>query len=325
MQEKKSDRLKVLFFGLGSIGQKHARIIKNNFEFELYAYRTKKGQEKNRLKIKEFYNLDEAFSIKPDIAFITNPTYLHIETSLECVKRNISLFIEKPISHSLEKTDILETEIRKRKLFSYVAYNIRFHPVISNLVEIVAKKEKPIYFRAICSSYLPKWRPRQDYSKSYSAKKEFGGGVILDISHEFDYISWLFGEIKNISGCCGKISDLKINSEDILNAQINCKSGIKGNLHLDYFSHNNERKIQIYYNDGYIEGDMIKNTIKVLKNKKEKTINYKCNKDSTYKKQIDYFFKNYQKRNYNIMNNFSEALKTFEKIMEFKKKRMSSI
>jgi hypothetical protein len=70
---------------------------------------------------------------------------------------------------------------------------------------------------------------------------------------------------------------------------------------------------------------MIKNTIKILKNKKEKTINYKCNKDYTYKKQIDYFFKNYQKRNYNIMNNFSEALKTFEKIMEFKKKNVINL
>jgi predicted dehydrogenase len=319
MQEKK---LKVLFFGLGSIGEKHARIIKNNYEFELYAFRTKKGQEKNRLKIKEFYNLDEAFSIKPDIAFITNPTYLHMETSLACAKRNIALFIEKPISNSLEKTDIFEKEIKKRNLFSYVAYNIRFHPVISNLVEILANREKPIFFRAICSSYLPNWRKNQDYSKSYSAKKEFGGGVILDLSHEFDYINWLFGEIKNISGFYGKISDLKINSEDILNAKISCKSGVKGSLHLDYFSHNVERRIQIYYNNSYIEGDMIKNTIKILQDKKEKTIKYKCHKDSTYKKQLNYFFKNYQNGNYNVMNNFSEALKTFKKIMEFKKENI---
>jgi len=319
MKKKSSDNLKILFFGLGSIGKKHASIIKDNFGFEMFAYRSKKHQEKNSLQLEEFYNLDEAFSIKPDIAFITNPTHLHIETSLECVKRNINLFIEKPISHSLEKTDVLDKEIKKRKLFSYIAYNMRFHPVLNNLMEMIGNREKPIYFRTICSSYLPDWRINQDYSKSYSSKKEYGGGVILDLSHEFDYINWLFGEIKRIEGFYGKISDLKISSEDILNAQITCKSGLKGDLHLDYFSHNNERKIQIYYKNEYLEGDMINNTIKILKNKKEKTSNYNYNKDFTYSKQIDYFFKNYHNSNYNIMNNFSEALKLFKKIMEFKK------
>jgi len=322
MKKKSSDNLKLLFFGLGSIGKKHISIIKDNFDFEIFAYRTNKGQEKNGFKINEFYNLDEAFSIKPDIAFITNPTHLHIETSLECVKRNIDLFIEKPISNSLGKTDELDKKIKKRKLFSYIAYNMRFHPVISNLLKMLENKEKPIYFRAVCCSYLPNWRPSQNYSKSYSAKKEFGGGVILDLSHEFDYIDWIFGGIKKIDGFYGKVSDLKINSEDILNAQILCKSGIKGDLHLDYFSHKSERKIQIYYKNEYIEGDMIKNTINILKDKKIKTINYTCDKDFTYKKQIQYFFKNYQKGNYNIMNNYSEALKLFKKIMEFKKKNI---
>jgi predicted dehydrogenase len=320
MERNNTKDIKVIFFGFGSIGKKHASIIKKNYDFEIYAYRTGKGQEKNDLKIQEINSIDEVFNINPDIAFITNPTSQHIDTALDCAKRNINLFIEKPISNSLEKIDVLDKEIRKRKLFSYVAYNLRFHSIISKLFELVKEKEKPIYFRAICSSYLPNWRQNQDYSKSYSAKKKFGGGVILDLSHEFDYISWLFGEIEDINGVYGKISDLKINSEDILNAQIKCKSGVIGNLHLDYFSLINERKIQIYYNDSYIEGNLITNNIRIFKDKKEKIFKFKFDMDTTYKKQMDYFFKNYQIKNYKIMNNFSESLKTFKKIMEFKKK-----
>ena len=72
---------KILFFGLGSIGIKHATIIKNNYNFELYAFKTKKGQEKSNLGIREFDNIKEAFHIKPNIAFITNPTHLHTKTS----------------------------------------------------------------------------------------------------------------------------------------------------------------------------------------------------------------------------------------------------
>jgi predicted dehydrogenase len=319
MEKKKEGKIKILFFGIGSIGKKHASIIKNNYDFNLYAYRTDKGQEKNDLKIEEFNSLNDAFSINPDIAFITNPTFLHVETALECTRRNIDIFIEKPISNSLEQVDLLDSEVKKNNIFTYVAYNMRFHPVIKNLKEMVSEKDTPIYFSVTCRSYLPDWRPGQDYSKSYSAKNELGGGVILDLSHEFDYIYWLFGEIKKIDGICGKISDLKIDSEDILIANLTCYLGIKGNLHLDYFSLNAERKIKIYYDDELIEGDLIKNTIKIIKGKKEKIIKFKIDLDETYKKQIDYFFKQYKSKNYDIINNYSEALKTFKKIMSFKK------
>jgi len=320
MNLDENSKLKILFFGLGSIGKKHASIIKNNYEFELFAYRTKLGQEENDLEIQEFNNLGDAFSVKPDIAFITNPTFLHVETALECIKRNVNLFIEKPISHSLEKLDELEKEIKKRKLFTYVAYNLRFHPVITHLKNIADQSKKPIYFSVKCSSYLPNWRQKQDYTKSYSAKRESGGGVILDLSHEFDYISWLFGEIKKIEGYCDKISPLDIDSEDFLDAQITCNQNVRGHLHLDYFSHNTERKIQIYYNDKYIEGDLVNNSIKTVdKNGKEKVNYFKCDQNETYKKQIQYFFEQYFNKNQNIMNNFSEALKTFKKIMNLKK------
>jgi CMP-N,N'-diacetyllegionaminic acid synthase len=197
---------------------------------------------------------------------------------------------------------------------------MRFHPVIGELKEIISKKGKPTYFSIICSSYLPDWRPNQDYTKLYSAKKDLGGGVILDLSHEFDYINWLFGEIKKIDGVCGKISDLKIDSEDILIAKLTCNSNIYGNLYLDYFSHDAERKIQIYYNgDEFIEADLINNTIKIINGKKERMIKFKTNINETYKKQINFFFEQYKKKNYDIINNYSEALKTFKKIMSFKK------
>ncbi len=319
MPSIEKDDKKIVFFGLGSIGKKHAKIIEEKYPLKIISYRTKKGQEINDLKIKKYKNLDNVFSQKPDIAFITNPTHLHIETALECAKHNIDLFIEKPLSHNKKNIDILEKEIKKRKLFTYVAYNMRFHPVISNIKKIISESKKPIYFKIICSSYLPTWRPNQEYTKSYSAKKELGGGVILDLSHEFDYISWFFGTIKKIDGICEKISNLKINSEDLLDAEITCENKIKGNLHLDYFSNKNERKIQVYFNDKYVEGNLIDNTIKTIdENGKEKIIKYKEGKEETYSKQLKYFFNEYKSRNLKIMNNYSEALKTFKKIISFR-------
>ena len=319
MKTKRFPKLKILFFGLGSIGKKHARIILDDFDFELYSYRTRKGQEKNSLNIEEFDNLNDVFSIKPDIAFITNPTNLHVKTALKCAERNINLFIEKPISHNLDFTDELEKEIKKRNLFSYVAYNLRFHPIIEKMKEIISEEES-MEFKVRCSSYLPDWRPNQDYSKSYSAKKEMGGGVTLDLSHEFDYITYLFGEMKKLEGYCDKISNLKIDSEDILEADITCESTVKGNIHLDYFTKKPERTIQVKFSDKTIIADLIKNTIKTIENNQEKTDHIKCKTDETYKKQLQYFFEKHREKNTNMMNNYSESLKTFKKIIEFKKK-----
>lgn len=315
MDEKK--QLKILFFGLGSIGKKHAKIINEYHRYKLMAFRTKKGQEKKDFKIQEFSNINDAFSENPDIAFITNPTFLHAKTALECVKNNIDLFIEKPISHNTKSLDKLQYEIKKRNLYTYVGYNLRFHPVIYNLKSML--NEKPKYFMITCISYLPNWRPYQDYSISYSAKKEQGGGVVLDLSHEFDYITWLFGEIESIKGTCDKVSNLKINSEDLVEAQIRCKNDINGHLHLDCFNKNIQRKIVIYLENKLLEGDLIKNTIAVIdENNKKSLLKFRCKPDETYKKQLDYFFKNYQERKLNIMNNFQEALIMFKKIVEFK-------
>ena len=317
MQNQQNEKLKILFFGLGSIGNKHARIIKEKYNHKLFAFRTKKGQVDNNFKIKEFFKIESAFETKPDVAFITNPTYLHIQTAHECIKRNTHLFIEKPISHSIENIDKIDKEIKKRHLITYVAYNLRFHPVLEKIKEIT-KNKKPIYFKSICKSYLPSWRDGQDYTRSYSAKKELGGGVLLDLSHEIDYITWIFGDIIKIDGYCDKISNLKINCEDIFEGEITSKTGVKGNIHLDYFTKKTKRTIEIQYDNETIEGDLLNNTIKIIKNNKEKISKLNYENDITYEKQIEYFFKQYHNKNEKMMNNYSEALKTFKKIMKFK-------
>lgn len=315
------NELKVLFFGLGSIGKKHAKILnKYHNNVNLYATRTNKGQEKHTLPIKEFYDIDESFKIEPDICFITNPTSLHILTALECVKRNSAIFLEKPISNTYHMVDKLSDMVHKRNLIAYVAYNMRFYPIIEYLKQfILSNEEIPIYFRVICSSYLPSWRPNQNYKKSYSSNKKMGGGVIFDVSHEIDYINWLFGDIHHINGLYGNISNLKIDSEDVAEMQFRCKNDIYGSLHLNYFSHNTERRIQIYYNSMYIEGDLISNKVTTYKNGKITNVKILSgNRDDTFIKQIDYFLEQYKLNNTHLMNNFKEASKVFKKMIDFK-------
>jgi len=319
MNSGKQVKTKVLFFGLGSIGKRHARLLKENPNIALYAFRSDKDSAKNNMGIKEFDSLEKALAIKPDVAFVTNPTSIHVPTALQCAEKGINLFIESPIGSSLQGLDKLEELVKKNDLFTYVAYNLRFHPIAVYLKQFVKERGKPKEFRAVSSSYLPNWRSGQEYTQSYSTKKELGGGVVLDMSHEFDYIAWLFEGIKKIDGKCGKESKLRMDCEDFADATITCKNGTKGKLHLDCHSVKAVRKIEMFYEGEYIEGDLLHNTVQIKrKDGTEELKEFNVKADDTYRKQLKYFFEKFHNKDENHMNSLPKAVKTFRKIIEFK-------
>lgn len=308
--------MKVIFFGLGSIGRRHAKILLDNFDYQIFAFRTKEGSrgEHNFSKVKDVYSWDEVREIKPDVAFITNPTFMHIDTALRCVQLDMKLFIEKPIGHSLKGLDLLIDGVTKKKLTSYVAYNLRFHPVIVYLKEYLSSKE--IYHVSIYnSSYLPNWRPQQNYSKSYSAQVAKGGGVILDLSHEFDYTEYLFGSVSDIRGRFGKASSLEVECEDFLDAAIKTERA-EVNLHLDFLSSHSERTIKIDYAGGFILADLLASSLSITEGESHSLKEFKGDISDSYKDQAKYFFENINKSK--MMNNLAEASVLFKKILEFK-------
>lgn len=310
--------LNILFFGLGSIGQRHSRLIKKYYDYELYAYRSRLGQEKyTNDGIEEIYTLRDAFDSNPDIAFITNPTNLHIETALKCAKKGIDLFIEKPLSNSMYGINKLSELVDRKNLFVYVAFNMRFHPVLQELKKMVPSLDIS-YARTIATSYLPKWRPNQDYRFSYSVDADRGGGVLLELVHEFDYNYWLFGNVKKIVGRYGKISNLDIKCEDFGDLLIEYENGILGNIHFNVSSFNNERLIEIYCEDKYIEGNLINNYIKIIdENGNTKLKRFNVERDETYKKQLEYFFEHY-KSHKKHMNDLKEASQILKYLLDFK-------
>ena len=111
---------------------------------------------------------------------------------------------------------------------------------------------------------------KKDYKKSVSASKKFGGGVLLELSHEIDYIYWIFKNLKIDYSFNKKISNLKINTDDILCMFMNDKNNITFNIVLNFFSKINNRKIHIDGKDFSLSGDLIKNELTINKNYKNK-------------------------------------------------------
>jgi len=285
--------MKIVFFGLGSIGLRYLGLLKKHYNHSLYAYKT--NCRPTDLKKSSVCNIDSPKKLRflgADIAFITNPTYLHIDTAINCAKLGMNLFIEKPMGSDKRRLNELLNIVRKKQLTSYVAYNLRFHKVVKKL-KIIVENNNPVHMRVIASSYLPDWRPGRRYEETYSAYSKKGGGAVLDLSHELDYTGYILGGVHKISGTFGKISDLKVRAEDFADINAVCRYGT-ANIHVNYFSRNRERTVSIDFKDSvYVKADLIKNTIAkggVFRNNTVKK--YDTSIDDTYLEQLKYFFKN---------------------------------
>lgn len=246
--------MNVLLIGFGSIGKRHFEVL-NTFHKVTSVDVVTRQDVKSITSFKALRDVRNLNSY--DYFIIASETSKHYE-QLKYICSKVTekkILVEKPLYD--KKYESLECN---NQIFT--AYNLRFHPVLKKLKHLL-KNEKVYYVNAICGQYLPTWRPEQDYRKSYSADINQGGGVLRDLSHELDYINWLFGNIEKIDSINTKVSDLEINSDDIFTAIAITKDRAIINLTVDYISKIPMRRLIIHTSNHSIEADVIKNSIVV--------------------------------------------------------------
>jgi len=283
--------MKVLLVGCGSIGRRHLRnLIALNQVKKIFVYSKVKNcvsdlKDKNKVSLVE--SLDD---IQVDFAIIANETYKHVDTALMLARKGIHLFIEKPLSHSLfGKLNLLKKIISRNKVKIGVGYNLRFLGAIKFVKTILSQRALgDIYFVKIeVGQYLPSWRSGRDYRTSYSASKSRGGGVALDLSHEIDYMRYFFGDPHSFKAVKAKVSDLKIDSEDIFEG-IYIYDRFICSVHMDYLQKDRRRIIRIEASKGSLICDLISKKIIIEINGKKKIVADKklFDLDETYIREI---------------------------------------
>lgn len=298
--------MKVIFFGLGSIGKKHYKNLKTICEvrgipLDVYAYRSKKIESKVSDNINMIYSIDE-IEFDYDIVFITNPTALHFDTLNITKNRGKYYFVEKPIFE--KEYDITNFMIANEKY--YIAAPLRYKGIMNELKKILNKKR--IYnARVICSSYLPNWR-EDNYTGSYSADPKLGGGVELDCIHEIDYVINMFGFPKDVKAIFGKKSNLLINSNDTANYILEYTDKYV-EVHLDYYGKISQRRIEIITENDLIICDFLKN--KIISKNEGTIIEINEELNQMYLNEIVYFIDNIMtgKSNTNTLKHASDVLK----------------
>lgn len=231
--------MKLLIAGLGSIGRRHMRNLIALGEKDIVLYRTRKSTmpEDDLGGFPQESDLQTALKKhKPDAVIVANPTALHLDVAIPAAEAGCSLLLEKPLSHSMERIDALESALKAGGGRVVVGFQFRFHPGLVRAKQLISDGEigRVISAHVHFGEYLPAWHPWEDYRKGYAARADLGGGVVLTQCHSLDYLPWFVGRVDSIWGFTAKLSDLDVDVEDNAKIGLRFESGALGSIHLDY-------------------------------------------------------------------------------------------
>lgn len=311
----------ILFLGLGSIGQRHLKLWRVINEGRVFALRSGFGPEVESGLYEPVGSIEEAARAGARVAFICNPTSCHIESALQCIAWNLDLFIEKPIDSKQDGWEELKFLVKQNQRIAYLAYPLRFHPLLQRVKDLLdgGRLGRVYSVSAFVGSYLPSWHPGTDYRQGYSARTDLGGGVLLDLSHELDYLSWIFGPIADASGNVAKVSDLEIQTEDHADVLLRFKAGVLAQVHLDYYRWPARRDLEVTGALGTLRGDLLTGELSLLSNGRIDRESHAVDSNHIYKEQLVYFLQCLQQRK-QPMNHLEEAEELWLHLLAIKEK-----
>jgi predicted dehydrogenase len=287
--------MNIIVVGAGSVGRRHITNLQE-LGYSLTVVDTNFDRLKRVAKnanIRGYSNFQVALQEeKAEAVFICVPTHLHIKIALTAAEYGCHIFMEKPLSHNLEGVYELLRMVNDKNLVLYVNYNMRFHPGIKKMKSLIEDGEigRPLYIHAECGQYLPDWHPYESYKNWYMSRKEQGGGAILDISHEIDYVRWIMGGIKRVLAMVETVS-LDMDADDCSDLLLEFESGARGHIHLDLLNRVYRRQCTVVGEDGTLTWDYNERCVKIFEPKKPiVTFSYSLDRNQIFIKSVRHFF-----------------------------------
>ena len=252
--------MKFLLAGLGSIGRRHLRNLIALGEKDIVLLRTRKATlpDDELAGYAVETDIHEALKKhKPDAVVVANPTALHLDVAIPAARAGCAILLEKPVSDSLERLDTLQQAAQKSGSRILVGFQFRYHPTLNKACEFIQQNAigKILTVHAHWGEYLPQWHPWEDYRASYAARADLGGGVIRTLTHPFDYLRYLIGEVESLRSFNGHISPLELDVEDVAEIGLKFSNGAIGGVHLNYVQRPPRHTLEIVGTQGTLRWD----------------------------------------------------------------------
>lgn len=260
---------KVLLVGLGSIGKRHLENLKVLLPNARFAVLRSRSNAETDSSLKTLTSLREAIDFGADMAFICNPSSMHLEVANALVKKKVHLFIEKPLSNSFDGIEDFVANTIRADVKVMVGYNLRFKQSLQVFKKCLEEKSfgRTLTVSSEVGQFLPNWRPDVDYRSTVSAQSALGGGALLELSHEIDYLIWLFGMPLSVSAQVIKVSDMEMDVDDLVLGRMtynNQNHILPVNIHLDFLQQSPTRICKAICEQGTVVWDAIEGTVEVF-------------------------------------------------------------
>jgi predicted dehydrogenase len=252
--------MKFLIAGLGSIGRRHFRNLVSLGEKDIVLLRTRKATlpDDELAGFPVETDLQEALQKhKPDAVIVTNPTSMHLDVAIPAAEAGCHLLLEKPVSHSLERLDVLQKTAEKTGSKILVGFQFRYHPTLNRACDLIQSNAlgKILTVHAHWGEYLPQWHPWEDYRQGYAARADLGGGVALTLTHPLDYLRYLLGDVESLWSFNGHISSLEVDVEDVAEIGLKFTNGAVGGVHVNYFQRPPVHRLEVVGTEGTLRWD----------------------------------------------------------------------
>lgn len=252
--------MKFLIAGLGSIGRRHFRNLIALGEKDIVLLRSHRATlpDDELAGYPVETDLQKALQkYKPDAVIVANPTALHLDVAIPAAEAGCAILLEKPVSHSLERLDVLQQAAQKSGSKILVGFQFRYHPTLNKARELILSGAlgKVLTVRAHWGEYLPNWHPWEDYRQSYAARADLGGGVIVTLTHPLDYLRYILGEVESLWSFNGHLSPLEVDVEDGAEIGLKFSNGAIGSVHVNYFQRPPVHRLEIVGTNGTLRWD----------------------------------------------------------------------
>ena len=318
----------IIIVGYGNIAKRHENLLNKILPNAKIKFFRRKKNVKIKKSYKFLFTINDVKNFLPDLIVIANPSSHHITVGNRFIQFKVPFFIEKPISNNFNDAKKFLDICSKKGIKVFVGYNLIFSKSLQILKKLITQKKLgKINLINVETGYNIKlWRKNINYKNTASSQKKLGGGVLLELSHEINYLQWLFGNIKKIDAFYTKLSSLNIDVEDYANLRIffekkKYSKKLFANVGLDFFRKEKKRTLLIIGEKTTLRWDGVLGKVDIYDVKQLKWKNIYTNVkdlDNSYIHQWYYFF-NLLKNNSKITSS-NDALKTLLIIKKIRKK-----
>lgn len=211
-------------------------------------------------------DLEAARLFKPQITIVANPATYHAQVISHLASTGTAFLIEKPLAASIVDAEVIKEQALLFSSLVMVGYNLRFSQSLNFFKDLIDQKKfgEVKTARADVGQDLRAWRPEVDFRNSVSAQKFLGGGVLLELSHEIDYLSWIFGHLQYLQSITGTIGHTDLDVEDFGFIHFSSSTGVPISLTMDFFRQGKSRECVVMCQDGTLRWDGIAGSVSEL-------------------------------------------------------------